>query len=188
MKTSDQKTLLILHGINGQAGNFWQQWLAKELSESVRIIMPNLPNPKNPDRQEWIAAIKNETAGEDLSGLVVVGHSLGVPAGLDFVETLNPNQRILGFISVAGFYKPYGLELNEEYLAAKTIDIIKVRKAIQNRAVIRSKNDPYVSQEALGELARGLQANDYVIRDGKHFQHGKYISTFPLVKFLVEQM
>ncbi|HEX9804852.1 MAG TPA: alpha/beta fold hydrolase [Candidatus Dojkabacteria bacterium] len=179
------KTILILHGIRGKAGIFWQQDLA-DFSEKkgYKVIMPNLPTRDNPDRFEWIEAVKNSLQDVNLQKLIIVGHSLGVPAGLDYLETIN--EQILGFISVAGFYKAYGLELNDPYLKAKEIDINKVKNIVKNRIVIRSKNDPFVDQDALIELGEDFKADEIVIRDGEHFQHGSYIKKFPIVNFLVE--
>lgn len=181
------KTILILHGINGHSGNYWQAPLAKEAEAlGYNVIIPDLPTPRDPERFEWIKVLKQLVVDVDLKNLIIVGHSLGVPAGLDLVDELN--EEVLGFISVAGFYKPYGLELNEEYMSARNIDILKVKNLIKHKYVIRSLNDPYVEQTALRELADDLEANDFVIRDGKHFQHGEYEKDFGLVNFLVGLM
>jgi len=183
----DPKYLLILHGINGEAGSYWQSWLASEMNkEGFEIIMPTLPNAKKPNRQEWIEAIQEsiETIN-DLSKLDIVAHSLGVPAGLDFLETLDKRDKINSFISVAGFYEPYGLELNEEYMQAKAIDIKSLISKAQRRVVVRSLNDPYVDQEALINLGKDWKADEIIIRQGKHFQHDGYIERFELIKTLL---
>ena len=53
-------TILIIHGINGYAGKHWQQWFYDELLHlGHTVIMPTMPNPDKPDREEWNVYIKN---------------------------------------------------------------------------------------------------------------------------------
>jgi predicted alpha/beta hydrolase family esterase len=180
-----QKTILILHGINGKAGIFWQSWLAEKCREDGgKVIMPTLPDPKSPDRYEWLEAIITSLSKvSQLDNLWIVAHSLGVPSALDYLETID--KKIQGLISVGGFYKPYGLELNEEFMQVKKIRIDSIKDKVEHKYVIRSKNDPYVDQGALAELAEDFEANDFIIRDGKHFQHGRYVKEFPLINFIL---
>lgn len=47
-------TALILHGVSGNAGKHWMQWLHDELVKlGIEVIMPTLPNSDNPDFFEW---------------------------------------------------------------------------------------------------------------------------------------
>lgn len=179
--------LLILHGLNGKAGIFWQDWLANKCrSDGWNVLMPSLPNPTNPARYEWLDYIIKTTSNIDLENTWIVAHSLGVPAGLDFLETLEDKNHLKGFISVAGFYKPYGQELNEKFMKTKTINIKQIKELVEQRFVIRSNNDPYVDQYALEELAKDFNANDFLINNGKHFHKDEYADSFPLLKCILD--
>lgn len=186
-KKDPQKYLLILHGLGGKASEYWEGWLANETKKSgYKIIMPTLPNSKNPDRSAWLSTIEKKLEEvKDVSSLSIVAHSLGVPAGLDYLETLDKSQSIDTFISVAGFYKPYGFEYNEEYMQAKDIQIEKSISKVKNRYVIRSLNDPYVTQSALKELGTDWEATEIVIREGEHFQQDEYLEKFELLEKLL---
>ena len=158
----------ILHGIAGEAGKYWQQWLSDTLkSEGHEVIMPTLPTSDRPVRTEWNGIIGDLLRTKDHDKLILIGHSLGVPAALDYVD-IN-NQEIKGLVSIAGFYQDYGLELNSYYMAERDIDIKKVSSLIKHKFVIFGNDDPYVPQETLKALADGLEVKPYLIPKGGHF-------------------
>src|SRR5689334_2379253 len=97
-------TFLILHGIHGHAGKHWMGWLNDELIKSGhKILMPTLPNANNPTVEEWRDSINDILKDLNKSELIIVGHSMGVPAALEIIQNLNTS--INGLISVAGFYR-----------------------------------------------------------------------------------
>jgi predicted alpha/beta hydrolase family esterase len=180
--------VLILHGIGGHAGIHWQQWLHDELSSlDVEVLMPELPDSNHPDRQEWLKVIKEATENEDLSRLIIVGHSLGATAALDFIESLD--QPIEGLISVSGFSVDYGAELNSYYLKEKSINFEQLNSNLKWASVIYGDNDPYVTQDALMQLAQDLKVEAIVIPNGGHLNTEAGFTTFPeLIKIVKEKV
>lgn len=174
-------TVLILHGVTGHAGINWQQWLHDELRNlDYNVIMPDLPNSVHPDRSEWLETIKNLLKTVDYSQLIIVGHSLGVVAALDFIEQAEAKVNTL--ISVAGFGENYGSEHNDFYMKEKEIDFDKVEKNLNKSIVIYSDNDPWVPQKNLKLLATNLDVEPIIIPKGGHFNsETDYKDNFPLL-------
>lgn len=175
-------TILILHGIEGYAGIHWQQWLHDSLvKDGHRVIMPNLPDSNHPDRKTWLKTAENVIRDLDSSRLVIVAHSLGVPVALDLIEKIP----VKALISVSGFARDYGVELNSYFLSEKAVDFEKVSKNLGQRFVVYGDNDPYVSQEELKFLADGLKVKPIIISNGGHLNTAAGYTTFPLLLDLI---
>ncbi len=180
-------TILILHGIDGHAGIHWQQWLSEQLSmHGHKVIMPNLPDANRPSRRVWLDTIKEAIKDVDLSRLIIVAHSLGVPSALDFVEGLS--ERIVGLISVSGFADDYGAKLNSYFMAEREIDFGKVNESLQHASVIYGDNDPYVPQSSLKLLADNLGVKPIVIKEGGHLNTDAGYTSFPLLLNVIQEM
>lgn len=65
--------VLILHGLDGSGPDHWQRWLEQQLREAGHeVVFPDLPNPTNPKRSEWLATLEPLRESAD----TVVCHSL----------------------------------------------------------------------------------------------------------------
>ncbi|MBU0570100.1 alpha/beta hydrolase [Patescibacteria group bacterium] len=179
------KNALILHGIEGYAGIHWQKWLCDELvKKEYKVVMPDLPNPNRPDRKKWLRVAKSLTRDVDFSEFVIIGHSLGVVTALDLIESVG--KKIKALISVSGFVKDYGVELNSYFLRERTIDLNKIRNLVEQTFVIYSDNDPYVPQEILKHLADGLDAKPVIIKNGGHINTDSGYTKSPIVLEILE--
>lgn len=172
------RTALIIHGIGGYAGIHWQQWLYDELQEKgYRVLMPDLPNPDHPDRQTWLREITKSLQGIELKELVIIGHSLGATTALDFLELADGQVNEL--IVVSGFAKNYGAELNEYFLAERSIDFEKVKSHLDKVVVVYGDDDPYVAQDALRYVADSLSVEPIIIPNGGHLNTEAGFTEFP---------
>jgi predicted alpha/beta hydrolase family esterase len=171
-------TILILHGVQSKAGAHWMQWLHDELiSLKHTVLMPQLPHADHPGRQEWFDTIKDLLKDVDASQLVIVGHSLGVPAALDFIE--QAPSKIKALISVSGFSDNYGSEYNDFYMQEKTIDFAKVKSHLEQSFVFYGDDDPYVPQQSLQMLANDLGVQPTILHSGGHINSETGYTTFP---------
>lgn len=180
-------TILILHGIGGHAGIHWQQWLHDELEKrGHQVIMPNLSDSDHPDRQQWLSEVKQAAKGIDTGGLIIVGHSLGVTSALDFIEQ-SPTP-VAGLVSVSGFAVDYGAELNSYFLKEKTVDLGKLHARLDQAVIFYGDDDPYVTQEALKQLADGLGVTPIVIHEGGHLNTERGYTSFPQLLDAIERL
>ena len=181
--------ILILHDIESKAGAHWMGWLSNKCEKlGHRVIMPDLPSPNHPKRGEWLKKIFWETEDVDLANLVVVGHSLGVTSALDFIEALKVPVKAL--ISVSGFYRDYGVELNSYFLKDRYIDLNlnKVEKNVKSVFVLYGDNDPYVPQKELKALADGLKIKPEVIKNGGHLNSDAGYAKFPRLLEIIKSL
>lgn len=179
-------TVLIIHGIGGYAGIHWQKWLHDELkSRGHHVIMPSLPDADHPDRTTWLKIVTELVKPVELSKLVIVGHSLGVLTGLDFIERANsPIQQL---ISVSGFSVDFGAELNSYFIKEKSIDFDKIRRNCHHFAVLFGDDDPYVPQIILKQLATDLIVKPTIFKNGGHLNTDSGYTKFPeLLKSILE--
>jgi predicted alpha/beta hydrolase family esterase len=96
------KKVFIIHGFNGAPNGAWRPWLLGELSKKdIYACALPMPTPDKPEKDEWIKTISN-AVGVPSEEIFLVGHSLGVPALLRYLETLNENQKIGGAVLVSG--------------------------------------------------------------------------------------
>lgn len=156
----------------------WQSWLGSGLqSLGYKVNMPELPDSDHPDRQGWLSTAKQSVKSVNLQDLIIVGHSLGVTTALDFIE--QADQKINGLVSVSGFAEPYGAELNEYFLAEKSIDFSKINSNLVWSKVFYGDDDPYVSQDALKRLADSLDVSPHIITNGGHLNTEAGFTEFP---------
>lgn len=178
-------SVLILHGVLGHAGKHWMGWLSENLTKlHFNVIMPTLPNSNKPQVDEWREVILSLIKDENLKDLIIVGHSLGVPASLEIIQ--NFEIPIKALISCAGFYEDYGSVVNTEYMQNCHINIKKAKEKIEKAFVLKSDNDPYVPQKILNNLASGLEVEPIVLKHGGHFNTEAGYTTFSEVLEIVK--
>ncbi|MFD2719070.1 RBBP9/YdeN family alpha/beta hydrolase [Hymenobacter monticola] len=66
--------VFIVPGLGSSGPEHWQTYFERELPECTRIEQREWDVP---DRAEWVARLEDTLDGEDLSQVVLVGHSLG---------------------------------------------------------------------------------------------------------------
>jgi uncharacterized protein len=75
--TSSVRTVVLLHGYEGNGPTHWQTWLAAALPRhGVAVRYPSLPDPFAPDLTAWSQALDVVLAADEPTGRVVVAHSL----------------------------------------------------------------------------------------------------------------
>lgn len=171
-------TFLILHGIGGEAGMHWQQWLHDNLVKAGHtVIMPTLTDGDHPKRKTWLKETQSHAQSVAPNELIIIGHSLGVTTALDYVESLDTP--VHGLISVSGIFEDFGAELNGYFLRERTIDFSKVKGMVKQIKIFYGDDDPYVPQETLLKMADGFETKPRVIRNGGHLNTEAGFNTFP---------
>lgn len=164
------KTAIIIHGTYGNPDNNWFPWLKENLEDiGYRVFVPSFPTPENQNLESWlevIGKIQNNIGPKT----IMIGHSLGVPFILSYIEYLNLPIRAI--FLVAGFLGLLGNDefdnLNKEFVTRK-FDWDKIRGNVQEIHLYHSDNDPYIPLSNAKGLADNLGVNLEVIKDAGHF-------------------
>src|SRR3990167_7996265 len=98
------KKFYLIHGFESMPNRGFLPWLMSQLFQRARYfaVALEMPNPEKPKVVEWIQKITQEL-GEPNWNKYLIGHSLGVPAILRYLESLPEKSKIGGVFLVAGF-------------------------------------------------------------------------------------
>ena len=164
------KKVFIVHGYNGQPNGGWRPWLMGELASSnIWACSLSMPTPDRPIKDEWIKTIK-DAVKNPTDEIFLVGHSLGVPSILHYLETLDKNSKIGGAVLISGpvfEVKREGYEDVNNFLN-KSFDFDYIKNVCNNFIVIHGDNDKSVSISEGEYLSQKLSCDLIIIPNGNH--------------------
>lgn len=97
--------VFIVHGFEGKPNGGWRPWLMRELEKrDIYCAALVMKSPDTPELFEWIKEIQYNIKKFPNDEIILVGHSLGVPAILHFLQRKNP-KNVKGCVLVSGPYK-----------------------------------------------------------------------------------
>ncbi len=174
--------VLIVHGYANSGPTHWQTWLAEKCRDAgIETHYPELPNPYNPDLDEWIGALRTEMPDPD-GKTALVGHSLG--CAVIFHVLKQEYVRTVGrVLLVAPASKRNVTESRQAYLAPfyQGMDLANARKKARRIDVFASDDDVWMSMDESAKLARELDATLHTFRSGGHLSINAGFTTFPEV-------
>ncbi|GAB3403345.1 alpha/beta hydrolase [Schumannella luteola] len=178
------KRIVVVHGYQANTRAHWFPWLAERAAElGGRVDVVELPDPQNPVRADWDAAVADTIRGGASAdagaavtgaepGLWVIGHSLGSITALRWAASLPADARLGGILLVAGF----GEQLDtipelDGYLAEvpKDADIARIREVAGAIRSIHSDDDAIVPPPYSERIAARLGVQPIVVPGGGHF-------------------
>ncbi len=174
------KRVLIVHGFQGSPDTGWKPWIATELEKKgFKVFVPFMPDPDHPKATEWISKIA-EIVGRPDKGTYLIGHSLGCPAILRYLETLDKGQQVGGAILVAGPAYYRGVKEIRNFFSSP-FEWKKIRSACAKFAVIHSGDDKIVPVEHAYVYQRNLGAKAIITKGMGHFSSDEGIIEAPVV-------
>ena len=128
-----------------------------------------ISSPNSPKKEEWIKAISDaiEIPTEEV---FLIGHSLGVPAILHYLKTLEKDYKIGGVVLVSGpvfEIKKEGYEQVDKFLNT-SFDFDYIKNISKNFVVIHGDNDANVPFSDAEYLSKNLSCNLISIPNGEH--------------------
>lgn len=163
------KKAIILHGLNGYAGENWFPWLKNELEkEGWHVWVPDLPSADKPSSKRWTSYVLRQVPFAIDNDTVIIAHSAGCVAALALLQQLPEQVHIAKCILVAALkndlsYAPLC------QLFDIPLDFERIKKHTTHTIVIQSDNDPYMSVDH-GRYISERVGGDLIIRHGeKHF-------------------
>lgn len=161
------KKVYIIHGFQSNPNGGWRTWLMDELSKfDVYACALPMPNPNNPVPAEWVAEIARVAERDPKDKIYLVGHSLGVPAILKFLEKTK-TKNVKGIVLVSGPVYKTSKKKVQAYLK-DSFDFVGIRNKVKKIAVIHGDNDQNVSFEQGEFLAKELKGKLIEIKNGGH--------------------
>lgn len=163
------KRVFIIHGYKSYPNDCWFPRLKKELlKRGFRVSVPRLPNPANPSMKHWVSTIK-KTVKEPDGESYFIGHSLGFITILRYLETLKPEQRVGGVISVGGRIIKKRHSLQTASFFENPIQWRTIKKRANRFVGIYSTDDSIVSIENGRLIQKKLMAKLVLERNKGHF-------------------
>jgi len=150
----------------------WFPWLVSELNkESIHVKALSMPNTNNPKKKAWVEEIKRAVENEKTEDVVLVGHSLGVPTILRFLEETESD--FLGIVLVSGAVKQISkanliIQTILKRFVGKDFNWEKIKSKSRNIVVIHGKDDKKVPVEHAEILAENLGTRPIVLETGRH--------------------
>lgn len=165
----NQYTVVLVHGWLSTPRHHWFPWLKKKLSQmGFEVLAPAMPNPIKPDKIKWLAKLEKIMAPLDPSKTIIVGHSLGVPTILYFLQK-HRGRKFRHVVLVSGLARKI------KYLDVITTgyDLLFDWKRISNKArswtVIHGDKDPIVPLKESRWIAHNLKTKLWVEKGQGHF-------------------
>lgn len=166
-KIRGMKKVLLIHGFQGEPNGGWRPWLMAELSQrGIYACALAMPTPNNPVPKEWVEEIRRHVENSPRDQFYLVGHSLGSPAILRFLESTKA-KNVKGAVLVSSpVYKTQKKKVAE--FLKKPFDFKNIKSRVKNILVIHGDNDPAVSVEQGEYLADQLKGKLVIIEKGGH--------------------
>ncbi len=172
-----QQRASIFHGYGATPEDHWFGWLADQLSSvGIPTAIPALPNPLDPEPEQW-ERVARSTLGTIDEHSIVVAHSLGCLTALRALRSqhsLPGAQRLGTLVLVAGFIDPLpALPQLDAYIEAgcdpEELDVTSLSARVDRITVLRSDHDPFVPTVHTDRLAELLGASAQVVPGAGHF-------------------
>lgn len=165
------KKVFLIHGYKGEPNGGWRPWLMGELARlDVWACALSLPmNDGYPKKEEWVKEMER-IIGDPNEDIFLVGHSLGVPTILRYLENLPINNHIGGAVLVSGPIHVLDLDKYRpiDNFIEKSFDFQHIKKVCKNFKVIHAKDDPNVPFSHAEDLSRDLACELVALSQGGH--------------------
>jgi uncharacterized protein len=162
---STQKVILV-HGYKTTPNGAWFPWLMGEVKKlAVFAAALDMPTPETPTQAEWVGEIARAVDRHTGSDVYLVGHSLGVAAILDYLQSPHAKP-VRGAVLVAGRVRP------SQNLATagfyQNFDFAKIKSMSGGFVVIHATDDDMVPYDDGVILAEALGVELVTLQTGKH--------------------
>ena len=172
------KKVFLIHGFEGMPNGGWRPWLMAELAKlDIYTSALSMPNAHRPKLSEWMNEIERNIQNAPNGKTYLVGHSLGVPAILKYIEQPHV-KKIDGIILVAGPSLPTKKKYVSGFLE-KPFDFKTIKRKVKNIVIIHGTNDSFVHVDQAHFLVTNLNAKLLLVKNGGHLNTHAGFSKLP---------
>jgi len=165
--------VILVHGLAGWPETHWFPWLRQELEKrGITSQALKMPRPALPVCEQWVQTLTR--AVKDPANTILIGHSLGCPTILYYLQQYRGEQQFLHAVLVAGFGRrflnPRVSQLQQKlfHWLEDDLDFPRIRTKCRKFTCINSIDDPLVPYEEAVWLSKQLNA-ELVTERKAHF-------------------
>ncbi len=174
-----KKKIIILHAWYSKPSDNWYLWLKKELEgKGYEVELPELPtmNTDLPDMGKLITFTDNLIDNET----IIVGHSLSGVLALRIGEIKKYKKAII----VSGWDYD-DLYPQHRLFWENKINHELIKKNVEERIVIHSDNDPYLTAFQAENMSKRLDGKFILVKGAGHFTTRDGITKIPQILSLI---
>ena len=127
----------------------------------------SMPSPDNPVCSEWVDEISRHVERNGGDEIYLVGHSLGVPAILRYLERAPKEIKIMGIVLVSGPSESKKGKKTYNFLNTP-FDFDKIKSKVSKFVIIHGDNDPYVPLHNAEFFSKELNGELIIVPNGGH--------------------
>ncbi len=160
--------IILVHGYKASPQtNFWP-WLKRELTDRrFDVVMPELPNPAEPDRDAWTKALL-EAVGTLDENDIIVGHSLGGASALRLLEAAEARTTPHACVLISTPWMIKDDRFRSFFLTELDHDVLMWRAA--KYVVVHAKDDTVIPVSHADRYAQVFYATQVLPETGGHFE------------------
>lgn len=180
------KCAYLVHGWGGRPDSGFRPWLKKQLEkEGYEVVVPALPDTGKPLIEKWVPCLQSVIRDPD-ENTVLVGHSLGGPAVLRYLETLPDGVHVGKTVLVAPVVDAIMGLSPEETAFSKPwfetpIDVEKVRRSAGKMIGFFSDDDHWVPIESGKIFKERYGATTIIEHHMGHYSEESGVSEVPTI-------
>lgn len=172
--------IVVVQAMKSTTEDHWYRALQRRLSPVAAVEVPAMPTPWSPEAPRWHEALI-DAIGTVNEATLLVAHSVGNAAVLQYLTALPIGWTLGGLVNVAGFSDPQpGNDLTIPFV--RHIDHDLVRRQTRRRDAVISTDDPEVPGELTARLAERLGSRVHRVPDAGHFRGSDGYAELPLVE------
>lgn len=173
-----------VHGYKASSKhNFWP-WLYNELRrQGHEVIIPDLPNPAEPNPDEWVQTLLDQI-GTLHADDIVIGHSLGAPTALKFIEAAEARQTPHAVLLIAPSWRIKAEKFRGFFLSELDYEVLMWRAKLF--AVIHDEKDDIIPISHGEKFAQLLQGNLTRTSGNGHFDSQEYPVILEILQKLIK--
>jgi predicted alpha/beta hydrolase family esterase len=177
--------IILVHGYKSSPKtNFWPSLEAALRQKGFDVVVPELPNPEEPDRDLWTTALI-EACGKLSDQDIIVGHSLGGAAALRFLEAAEARTTPHACLLISTPWMIKDDRFRGFFLTELDHDVLMWRAS--KFTVIHAKDDSVIPLAHAEKYADVFHAKLITPETGGHFQGEDYPLILDTILALAEE-
>lgn len=164
--------IILVHGYKSSPSGNFLPWLERELrARGFDVVIPELPEPENPDRDVWTETLVKTCAPLKETD-IIVGHSLGGAAALRMLEAAEARSTPHAVVMIATPWMIKDEKFRGFFMSELDFEVLMWRAS--KFVVIHAQNDPIIPVDHGKRYASALHATLIAPETGEHFQGEEY--------------